>query len=259
MITSVQNNTIKDIKKLLGRAKDRKKANAFVIEGIRLVEEYQKTNFLPEKILYSETLNERGLAIVSYYQAQSVTCLSVMPHVMASLSDTKSPQGILAVVPMQLQSPKETIRFALILDGIQDPGNMGTIIRTAKAANVDLVVTAPGCVDIFSPKVIRSTMGAIFNQPIVSYSWDQIQTLIEKENLPLYIATMEEGTSIYATDLSQKIALLIGGEANGATQEAHQIAQRLLHIPMPGAMESLNASIATAIMLFEIVRQQKKY
>ena len=257
MITSVQNNTIKEIKKLLSKSKERRKANAYVIEGIRLLEEYQATRQLPQKVLYAEDLNPRGLEIVAKFESQNVPCTPVMAHVMSSLSDTKSPQGVLAVIPMQRMQPPTNIQFALILDGIQDPGNMGTIIRTAKAANVDLIITAPGCADVFSPKVIRSTMGAIFNQPILNLDWQATQNLLQTHNLPLFIAAMEEGTSIYDTDLSGNIALLIGGEANGATQDARQIAKDSLHIPMPGAMESLNASIATAIMLFEIVRQKQ--
>ncbi len=257
MITSVQNNTIKDIKKLLSKSKERKNKNAYVIEGIRLVEEYQNTGQRPFQVLYDETLQPRGLETVSFFESQDIQCIPVAPHVMNSLSDTKSPQGILAVVPIQPIQPPQALSFVLILDGIQDPGNMGTIIRTAKAANVDLIITAPGCVDIYSPKVIRSTMGAIFRQPIQNLNWQETQTLLEKNHLPLYIAAMQEGQSIYQANLNQNIALLIGGEANGATFEARQIAQDSLHIPMPGAMESLNASIATAIMLFEIVRQKQ--
>ncbi len=255
MLTSTSNTKVKHVKALQARSRKRREAQAFVVEGVRLVEEAMKANWQVELVFYTEDLNPRGHDIVAAYRQENVEVVQVSPEVMQSASDTQSPQGILAVLPMGQIPIPEALKFVLLLDNVRDPGNMGTLMRTAVAANVDAVLLPPGNVDPYAPKVLRAGMGAHFSLAIREGGWDEVRKIISP--LMVYLSDAA-GMHIYSqTDMSIPLALIIGGEADGAGPEARSLADHTLSIPMPGGIESLNAAAAGAILMFEIVRQRQ--
>jgi RNA methyltransferase, TrmH family len=254
MITSNQNSKIKLVRALLSRSKERREAGAFVVEGVRLFEEAVNSHWGFQFILYDETLSERGKSKVESLKSQNVDVEEVSTSVMKSLSETETPQGILAVLSETRIPIPESLNFVLIPDQIRDPGNLGTLLRTAAATGVQAILLPPDTTDAFAPKVIRSGMGAHFSLPIHSLSWDEIQQ--HTKDLQLYIADMD-GTSCWETDLRQPLALIVGSEADGASAEARKLAHQKISIPMNGNVESLNAGIAGSVLMFEIVRQRK--
>ena len=171
-----------------------------------------------------------------------------------SLSDTENSQGILAVLnEFRLPIPYSP-DFLLILDQIRDPGNLGTLLRTASAAGVDAVILPPKTTDAFSPKVLRAGMGAHFRIPIIRAEWDEIKFWVR--DLTVLLADAETKVIYTKPSLNQACAVIIGGEANGASQSARDLAEMSIRIPMSNKTESLNAAVAGAIIIFEVVRQR---
>lgn len=254
MITSAQNAKIKRIRRLQDKSKARTKEHAFVIEGVRLVEEALRWGWAPEIVLYTSGLDERGFQVVDQFRAQGIQVIQTSPEVMQAASDTETPQGLLAVLPLQGQPLPRKLDFVLIPDAIRDPGNLGTLLRSALAAGVDLVLLPPGTADPHSPKVIRAAMGAHFRLPILKTSWQEIKEKIK--SLHVFVAEAEKGIPHTKADLAQPLALVIGNEAHGPGPEVQQLADDWLHIPMPGGAESLNAAIAGSVLMFEVVRQR---
>ena len=173
---------------------------------------------------------------------------------MKSLSETETQQVVLSVLELIELPFSNDSNFILIPDQIRDPGNLGTLLRTAAAAGVQAVLLPPETTDAFAPKVVRSGMGAHFRLPIRSMTWEEIKA--RTEGLNIYIADMD-GKSCWEADLSQPLAVIIGGEAEGASDEARELATRKISIPMSGDIESLNAGVAGSVLLFEVVRQRK--
>jgi len=255
MITSSSNAKIKLVRSLQGRSRQRKAENAFVAEGVRLVEEAVDEGWPMEFILFDETLSDRGMDMLKNLQDQSSVELSeITPELMAEISDTETPQGILAVLEREMLPLPNSPTFILIADQIRDPGNMGTLLRTAEAAGADGVIMAPGTVDAFSPKVIRAGMGAHFRLPIRDHTWEEIESLLE--GLSVFLAESGEGQPLWQADFKQPLALLIGGEAFGASPEGQSLTSQKVTIPMPGRAESLNAAIAAGILIAEVLRQR---
>ncbi len=265
MITSTHNPKLKLIRALQGRAKERRDAGAFVAEGVRLVEEAVISNWGFRFALYDESLNERGRSQVEDLRSRGVDVEEVSTSLMKSLSETETPQGILAVLEFAQLPTLATgasvgvpnyCDFILIPDQIRDPGNLGTLLRTAAAAGVQAVLLPPETTDAFAPKVVRSGMGAHFRLPIHSMSWEEIEKMLQVAGLKVFIADMN-GQSCWETDLRQPIALVIGGEADGASESARKLANQKICIPMSEKIESLNAGVAGSILMFEVVRQRK--
>ncbi len=256
MITSNQNPKVKQVRSLLQRAQSRRAHRAFVVEGVRLAEEALNAQCPTQFVLYTPDLNERGKAVVEGFAARGVPTEVVAEKVFHSISDTQTPQGLLVVMPF-LRLPLPTpLDFVLILDSIQDPGNLGTILRTAAAAGVNAVLLTPRTVDPFSPKVVRAAMGAHFRLPIHLLSWEEIKALVHEHSLRTYLASPHEEVVYNEVDFRSPSALIIGSEAAGASNHAKRLAQTHIRIPMSGATESLNAAIAAAILMFEVVRQR---
>jgi TrmH family RNA methyltransferase len=256
MLTSPKNPRIQQIRKLQSNARARRDNGLFVVEGVRLVEEAQSAGWKPEVLLYTEDLGERGRQTVDRYTALGVESLAVLPHVMQVASDTQTPQGILAVMPLPQAEVPPYPDFLLIADGVRDPGNLGTLLRTALAAGVQAVILPPGGVDAFSPKVVRAGMGAHFRLPILSMDWKTLGPALAGLNLFLADAAGEQ--SLFEARFEAPLALIIGGEAWGAGDQAAEMASQRVHIPMPGGAESLNAAVAGAILMFEVVRQRQQ-
>ena len=253
MITSNQNSKIKLIRALLGRAKERREAGAFVAEGVRLVEEAVISNWRFRFALYDETLSERGRLQVESLRSKGVDVEEVSASVMKSISETEAPQGILAVLEAtQLPIPQSS-NFILIPDQIRDPGNLGTLLRSAAASGVQVVLIPPETTDAFAPKVLRSGMGAHFRLPIHSMSWEEIGKSVA--GLQVFVADMD-GQSCWDTDLSKPIVLIVGNEAEGASESAQKLANGKISIPMSGETESLNAGVAGSVLMFEVMRQR---
>jgi TrmH family RNA methyltransferase len=258
MISSIHNSKIQRVRELLAHPQSRKEQKAFVAEGVRLIEEALQSGFYPEELYFSSRLSQRGKELTGKVNSSTTTVEEVDQNLFGRLSDTETTQGILAIFPMIEIAPPENADFLLILDSIRDPGNMGTILRTACAAGVQLIYLSPDCVDIYSPKVLRSAMGAHFHMPMLTRAWDEIKTdILEKLRISnTYLSDVQQGISLWKCDLIEPVALIISNEASGASTQAKNLATASIHIPMPGGFESLNASIAAAILLFEVVRQR---
>lgn len=255
MITSAQNPRIKLVRALLGRAKERREAGAFVVEGVRLVEEAAHSRWNFQFALYDESINERGRSLVELLKSRGIDVELVSESLMKSLSETETPQGILAILELTNLPTPNSPNFILIPDQIRDPGNLGTLLRTAAAAGVQAVLIPPETTDAFAPKVVRAGMGAHFRLPVLSMTWEEIAQICKSANQQMYLADME-GRSCWETDLRSPLALIVGGEAEGASEEARKLANGQISIPMQGGIESLNAGVAGSVLMFEVVRQR---
>ena len=253
IISSSQNPKIKLVHALLGRAKERREAGAFVADGVRLVEEAVKSHWKFRFALYDASLNARGSSLVEQLLSHGVDVEEVSEQLMKSLSETETPQGLLAVLEISQQPIVNPLNFVLIPDQIRDPGNLGTLLRTAAAAGVQAVFLPPETTDAFSPKVLRSGMGAHFRLPIHSMKWEKIRR--ETNDLQIFLADMD-GDSCWEIDLRQPLALIVGSEAEGASDEARRLASQKISIPMSGDIESLNAGVAGSVLMLEVVRQR---
>ena len=259
MISSSHNPKIRLVKSLLAQRRERYAQNAFVLEGVRLVEEALAAGLTPRLLLYSPQVSARGQALVAAARVQGAESEEIEPRLMDQISATETSQGLLGVFPLQPLPIPAAYDFVLILDGLRDPGNLGAILRTAAAAGVHLVLLTPGAADPYAPKVLRAGMGAHFRLPIHPADWDTIRTLTQQREPPLklILADAARGEPCWQSDLTTPLALVIGGEAEGASPQAYAMADTLIHIPMQGTVESLNASIAASILLYEITRQRQ--
>jgi TrmH family RNA methyltransferase len=257
MITSVHNTKIQEVRRLLTQSKVRRQREEFVVEGVRLAEEALKSGWDARLVLFSERLDQRGKAVVEAFASRDVAIEAVSDHVMDSLSETESPQGLLVVLPYRALPIPGSLDFILVLDSIRDPGNLGTILRTSAAVGVQAVWLSTDCVDETSPKVLRSGMGAHFVLPMRRLAWGEITGHFRSlPSLRVYLADSSSGLPYTQADFRTPIGLIVGGEAVGAGKQATSLAESTVHIPMPGGSESLNVAIASAILLFEVVRQR---
>lgn len=255
MITSSQNPKLKLARALLGRPKERREAGAFVAEGVRLVEEAVRAGWPFRFVIYDDSLSERGRSLVENLASHGIEVEEVSQSLMNPLSDTETPQGILAVVELTQLPIPHSPNFVLIPDQIRDPGNLGTLLRSAAAAGVDAALLPPETTDAFAPKVVRAGMGAHFRLPIHAMTWEEIERVGRSAGLKFFLADMK-GQSCWKADLRQPLALIIGGEAEGASEPARKLARKKISIPMVGKMESLNAGAAGSVLMFEVVRQR---
>ncbi len=261
IITSATNEKIKNVIKLKDKAKARKEAGLFVVEGINIFVELDKGSV--EEVFVSESFADKYMSDDSEYDnirqlaTGQLSYQLVSDKVMTKMSDTVTPQGIIALVRMQDTSVESVLKnvgdksTVLVLDRLQDPGNMGTIIRTAEAAGVDLIVASADSVDVYNPKVTRATMGGILRMPIVVSAniTDVIKTLQDNE-YTAYAAHLK-GEDITNYKLADKRVFLIGNESKGLSDEVSNMADELIKIPMQGQIESLNAAVAAAILMYQ--------
>jgi len=259
MITSISNPKIKVVRALRER-QGRKEIGAYLIEGVRLVEEALQAGIKPRFLYYCPSLlsaTPRGTALLERIASLSLPAEAVSERVMAAAADTITPQGILAVVPLPMgQALPPDASLLLILDGLQDPGNLGTILRTALATGVDAVITTPGTTDPFAPKAVRAGMGAHFRLPILAdRPWPEVMGLMA--GWQVLLAMPRGGIPYDQVDWRRPTALIIGSEAQGAGSEAQALASIRVTIPMAPMVESLNAAIAAGVLLFEAHRQRR--
>ncbi len=253
MISSSQNPKIKLVRALAGRPKERREAGAFLAEGVRLVEEAFAANWPFRFVLFSDELSERGKNLIKKLEDQKIEIEKVDSALLQSLSETETSQGIIAVLNHVPLTIPPSPNFVLIPDSIRDPGNLGTLLRTADAAGVQAILIPPETTDAFAPKVLRAGMGAHFRLPIHSMSWDEIYECTK--DLQIYLANMD-GQSCWKTDFKPPLALIVGGEAEGASEQAKKLVNVFVKIPMAGKTESLNAAVAGSVLMFEVLRQR---
>lgn len=260
VITSKDNEVIKKIRSLKDK-KYRDINNEFIIEGIKLFKEAAQENaVIKTVVICEECINDGTIDKSLLYEIAKYNCIYVNKKVFLSLTDVSNPQGILAVI--EKHSKKQEIDFSediiILLDGVQDPGNLGTILRTVDSANLNQIIVSKDTADCYNPKVVRSTMGAIFRVNVVEAD-DIIKTLkeIKKNKFEITVTSLDTENSIYDIEYNKK-AIVIGNEANGVSKEVQELADKKIKIPMLGKTESLNASVATGIIVYEYVRQKLK-
>ncbi|WP_420631385.1 TrmH family RNA methyltransferase [Candidatus Leptofilum sp.] len=257
MITSPSNAKVKFVRRLQTDRRFRYREQQYVVEGTRWLTELVKMARPPELLCYTEQW--LGTAVHAQILQQLSTLaqsapLLVSESVMQAMSDTSTPAGILAVLSMQPRPLPQNPTLLLVLDAINTPGNLGTMLRTAGAAGVDGVLLGPDCVDLYNPKVVRGSMGAHLRLPVHSQSWAEIANTVQ--TMQVWLATIDAETAYTAVNWTRPSVLIIGSEAAGAGHDARQLTHHHLTIPMPAATESLNAAVATGIILFEAARQR---
>lgn len=252
MITSRHNLDFKNLIKLHSR-KHRQEQGVFLAEGLRLVEDGVKAGWQPEKLVISPPLlSPQAAEAVSQW---NFPCLELAPELMAQAGDTETSQGIMAVFslpPMELSNISGDL--VLVLDGIRDPGNAGTLLRSASAAGAGGVLALAGTVDLSAPKVVRSSMGGIFRVPwIHALTTSELLEWAKSENFLLINMEPRDGIPFHRYDYSGKLALVVGGEAEGVSSEIARACVQSLTIPMPGGQESLNAAMAATLILYQAI------
>ena len=257
MITSTSNAQVKNLAQLIKKSKVRTEQGVYVVEGIKMFQEAPREEIV--RAYVSEELMEKGNLSE---KLEDIPYEILKKEVFEHVADTKTPQGILLVMKQKKYElchlTEQKAPLLLVLENLQDPGNLGTMVRTAEGAGVTGVILSKGCVDIYNPKTIRSTMGSIYRVPFLYV--DDLKTTLGKLH--------EKGITTYAAHLKGKdfydeasykgpSAFLIGNEGNGLTDEISRIAGQYIKIPMEGQLESLNAAVAAAILMYEAARQRR--
>ncbi|MBA4601669.1 TrmH family RNA methyltransferase [Thermoactinomyces mirandus] len=259
-ITSSDNRQFKQWKKLKTR-KERKKQGAFLIEGEHLLEEAADAQLTFQAAIFSRTAEEKITLWLDKFPEQ-VPVYVLLPSLFHELTETKTPQGMAAVVkwpywPLeriwQENRPEKTF---LLLDCVQDPGNLGTLIRTAKAAGIDGIFLGKGSVDPFNGKVVRSAMGAIFKLPLWQMDLEEVLPGLKKRGVTIVNTSPRASLNHFDYTFPDRVAILLGNEGRGVQQAFAKYVDVDLKIPMPGETESLNVSVTGSILLYERIRQQ---
>lgn len=267
MITSSSNQQMKQISALLKKAKERREKKSFVVEGPKMVLEAPPkwlkgvyvSEFFADKPENKVVLKELE---AKCKQSQAVYEL-VADSVFKSVSDTQTPQGIMAIVSMPEYHMDELLRgektHLLVLESVQDPGNLGTMVRTGEGAGLSGVIMNKTTVDLFNPKTIRSTMGSIYRVPfMVVDDLAEAMNLLKQNGISLYAAHLKGEHSYDEEDYTNPCGFLIGNEGNGLSDEIADLADTYIKIPMEGEVESLNAAISAALLMYEANRQRRK-
>lgn len=250
-VSSAQNPRVKLVRQLQRHGKARREQRRLVLEGVRLVRDVFGAGATPDFVFYTAEAAASGGAVsdlVAQMQAQGVTCLDVTGELMRDMAETETPQGVLGVFPWPDVPPPPAPQLVVIADGWRDPGNLGTLLRTAAAAGVDLVVLTPGTVDAFNPKTLRAGMGAQWRVPVAVWEWEWIAQRLG--DLVFYLADAAGATPYDAVDWTRPSAVVVGGEAHGFARAAERIPHALIRIPMVPGVESLNAATAAGILIY---------
>jgi TrmH family RNA methyltransferase len=254
MISSTTNPRIKWIRSLQSKRRKRYEEGYFILEGDRLAQEAQRAKHPVRLVLHIEDLNERQRSIVQAFAKAGAEVVLVSESVLAACSSTDTPPGLLVVVPFPEHPLSDPVSLALVIDQMNDPGNLGTLLRSALAANVDRVYLTQGTVDPFNPKSIRGGMGAQLHLPVEAIESTQIHQPLQ--GMEIWIAESKRGVPYHQVDWSGPIALVVGSEAHGPSLELKQLGTGRVTIPHSAQVESLNAAVAGSIILFEIARQR---
>ena len=258
-ISSKENELIKHIKKLKDK-KERDSSNEYVIEGIKLIQEAIQENVNIKQIIVCDDCDKtESIPKDLMYEIAKYDCIYVTKKVFKYISEVQEPQGILAVIEKNNSDVEidYTQDIIVALDDVQDPGNLGTILRTVDSIGLTQILVSKGTADSYNPKVVRSTMGAIFRIKIIE-SEDLEKTLreIKKHKFKVVVTSLQTENSIYEINYNKKV-IVIGNEAKGVEKNIQELADEKIKIPMLGKTESLNVSVATGIVLYEYVRQKR--
>jgi TrmH family RNA methyltransferase len=261
-ISSGKNQVIKEIR-LLGEKRERDKKALFFVEGIKFVIDGLISGWDVERMIVSESFKASAdFNRIDELCGENTPVYLVPDKLFDSISDTSTPQGVLAVFRQKRYERTDILkgnRLIVILDSVQDPGNMGTIIRTADAASFSGVICLKGCVDVYNPKVIRSTAGSIFQIPVVrNAEAGETANYLKDCGIRIYATGTDYPLNPYDVDLRRDVAFIIGNEASGITHEADSLSGGGISLPIPGKAESLNASVAAGIIMYESVRQRRQ-
>lgn len=257
MITSATNPRVKNVIKLQKKAKERKEQNSFVVEGIKMFKEApeeQIKEIYISKSVYEKNILSEKLSHLSYEVVED--------SVFAQMCDTKTPQGVLCVLEMFHYHLEQELAVAngtwMILEDIQDPGNLGTILRTGEGAGIQGIIMTNNTVDIYNPKTIRSTMGSLYRVPFfIITNIEETLEYMSKEGFSIYAAHLDGKKYYDEFSYNGKTAFLIGNEGNGLKESTAKLATAYLKIPMEGNVESLNAAIASSVLMYEAYRQRR--
>lgn len=262
MITSLQNKAVKETAALLGKKKERDRRGLFVVEGVKLFGEAPSERI--EQVYLAQSVWAQLMAQYGE-KLKALPCEVVSDEVFAKMSDTVTPQGILCLVKqytynieeMLSQNKKKQLLF-IILEDIQDPGNLGTVFRTAEAAGADGVIMSGKTADLYNPKTIRSTMGSIYRVPFFyAEPLDAAIETLKSHGVRIFAAHLSGKNDYDACDYSKGTAFLIGNEGRGLKEETAALADECIRLPMEGQVESLNAAVASSILLYEAYRQRR--
>lgn len=257
MITSADNARIKEVIRLNTKSKERRERGLFAAEGRKLFLETPQD--LREQVFVSASFAEKEQELLRDCRYEVVE-----DRLFVKMCDTQTPQGILTVARMPRYAREELLEgteipLLLLLEDVQDPGNVGTILRTAEAAGVTGVFLSGKCADLFQPKVIRATMGSVFRVPFcVEPDLCETASWLRKQQVHLYAAALEGSESFFDNSYAEPCAFLIGNEGNGLSEALIKAADHRVRIPMSGRVESLNAAVAAAVFLYEAKRQRNK-
>ena len=258
VISSKDNELIKHIKKLKDK-KHRDESNEYIIEGVKLIEEAVKENARIKKIIVCEdTTRTYEIPTHIMLEIAKYECISVSDKIFNIITQVTNPQGIMAIIEKNAQDAQidYTQDIIVVLDDVQDPGNLGTILRTVDSIGLNQIIVSKGTADAFNSKVVRSTMGAIFRIKIIEVeNLAQAIKEMRKHHFKLMVTSLQTKNSIYDIDFNKKI-IVIGNEANGVSKEIQDMADEKAKIPMLGRTESLNASVAAGVVMYEYVRQK---
>jgi len=257
IIRSSDNSIIKEIRKLKEK-KHRIEKNQFIVEGFRFVMEALQSSFEVPMIFVSESAEGRWHSFnVEGILQKDTKVYWVTESVLKTICSTDTPQGIAAVVNNKAKFIEDKQGVYVLVDRLQDPGNLGTIIRTAHAAGALGVIFTKGTVDVYNEKTLRSTMGSIFNIPVIEDKELTIVRELKEKGFKLVVSSLDTEKNFYEADLKGKVIICVGSEATGASEDIYELSDIKVKIPMPGGAESLNAAIAGAIMIYETVRQNQ--
>ncbi|MBK0368768.1 TrmH family RNA methyltransferase [Flavobacterium agrisoli] len=256
-ITSVQNPFIKSLVLLQEKAKARKQTGTFLIEGQREIEIALKGGYELECILFVPELIEKSFSISDF---QSLNRIEITKEIYQKLAYRDTTEGILAVAKsksLQLSDLKLSKNpLILVAEAPEKPGNIGALLRTADAANLDAVIIANPKSDLYNPNIVRSSVGCLFTRQIATGSTSEIIAFLKEKNIQFYAATLQNSTSYHTQDFTSPTALVVGTEATGLTEEWREAAKQNIIIPMQGEIDSMNVSVAAAILIFEAKRQR---
>ncbi|SDE15569.1 RNA methyltransferase, TrmH family [Paenibacillus sp. UNCCL117] len=265
IISSAQNPRVKQWAELQSR-KGRDKTGRFLIEGLHLVEEALGSELMPpDTIVYAEDRKASCASLLAKARAAGIECVAVSESVLAKCTDTLTPQPVFAVVPklpwrlsdlLQTKSGATGKALVIAIDGMQDPGNLGTIIRSADAVGATGIVLGKGTVDLYNPKTVRSTMGSLFHLPIVSADLTACLPQAAEAGVQIVGTSLQGAVPLYDCDLRPATWIVIGNEGQGVSEAVGQLVEQHVIIPMQGRAESLNAAMAATVMLFEAARQR---
>ena len=263
VITSKDNEFVKEIKKLKEK-KYRDQNNQFIVEGIKMVAEaIDEKADINTIVVCEDCVNDGSIDKKLLYEIAKFNCIYVSEKVFSLVTDVTNPQGILAVINQNSTQNKNNeidynADFIVVLDGIQDPGNLGTILRTVDSANLKQLIVSNETADCYNPKVVRSTMGGIFRVNVIREN-NLVETLtkLKQKGFEIVVTSLETDNSIYDISYNKKV-VVIGNEANGVSKGVLEIADKKVKIPMLGKTESLNAGVAAGIMIYEYVREKCK-